>query len=103
MAQENQEGKDDFQLDQERQRMGVDFLALNLRYTNPDPEEDGELDFDATGAGTDPDEAYNTFGVSFLFPWWPPARFVCSPVPVFGTDRRTPRWYPTLGEVAMQP
>ena len=68
---------DDFQLDQERQRAvirikerrakAVDFLALNLRYANPDPDEEGEFDLDAAGVEIDLDEPYNIFDVSFFF------------------------------------
>jgi len=64
---------DDFQLDQERQRAvirikerrakAVDFLALNLRYANPDPDEEGEFDLDAAGVEIDLDEPYNIFDV----------------------------------------
>lgn len=71
---------DDFQLDQERQRAvirikerrakAIDFLALNLRYANPDPDEDGEFDLDAAGVEIDLDEPYNIFDVGFLFPEW---------------------------------
>jgi hypothetical protein len=81
---------DDFQLDQERQRAvirikerrakAVDFLALNLRYANPDPDEDGEdgeFDLDAAGVEIDLDEPYNIFDVSFPFPWRPD--FACLP------------------------
>ena len=66
--------KDDgFQLDQEQQRAvimikerrakAVDFLALNLRYANPDPEEDSGFDLDAAGVEIDLDEPYNIFDV----------------------------------------
>jgi hypothetical protein len=64
---------DDFQLDQERQRAvirikerrakAVDFLALNLRYANPDEDEDNEFDLDAAGVEIDLDEPYNIFDV----------------------------------------
>lgn len=76
---------DDFQLDQERQRAiirikerrakAVDFLALNLRYGNPDPNEDSEFDLDAVGVEIDLDEPYNIFDVGIFFRWcqW----FVC--------------------------
>lgn len=70
---------DDFQLDQERQRAvirikerrakAVDFLALNLRYGNPDPSEDSEFDLDAAGVEIDLDEPYNIFDVGFFFHW----------------------------------
>lgn len=80
---------DNFQLDQERQRAvirvkekrakAVDFLALNLRYANPDPDEDGEFDLDAAGVEIDLDEPYNIFDVSFSFPRWPEP--VCLPYP----------------------
>ena len=78
---------DDFQLDQERQRAvirikerrakAVDFLALNLRYANPDPEEDSEFDLDAAGVEIDLDEPYNIFDVRFLSSWW--LEFACLP------------------------
>ena len=68
---------DDFQLDQERQRAiirikerrakAIDFLALNLRYANPDPGDDSEFDLDAAGVEIDLDEPYNIFDVGFLF------------------------------------
>ena len=67
---------DDFQLDQERQRAiirikerrakAVDFLALNLRYANPDSDEDNEFDLDAAGVEIDLDEPYNIFDVGFV-------------------------------------
>jgi hypothetical protein len=67
----------DFRLDQERQRAvirikerrakAIDFLALNLRYANPDPDEDGEFDLDAAGVEIDLDEPYNIFDVRFPF------------------------------------
>ena len=66
-----------FRLDQERQRAvirikerrakAIDFLALNLRYANPDPDEDGEFDLDAAGVEIDLDEPYNIFDVRFPF------------------------------------
>ena len=66
----------DFQLDQERQRAvirikerrakAIDFLALNLRYADPDPSEDSEFDLDAAGVEIDLDEPYNIFDVGFL-------------------------------------
>jgi hypothetical protein len=69
---------DDFQLDQERQRAiirikerrakAIDFLAVNLRYANPDPDDDSEFDLDAAGVEIDLDEPYNIFDVGFLFP-----------------------------------
>jgi hypothetical protein len=62
----------DFQLDQERRRAAirimekrakaVDFLALNLRYVNPVPEEDEEIN-DAE-LEIDLDEPYNILDVS---------------------------------------
>lgn len=71
---------DDFQLDQERQRAiirikerrakAVDFLALNLRYGNPDPNEDGEFDLDAAGVEIDLDEPYSIFDVGLSFHLW---------------------------------
>ncbi|TFY80751.1 hypothetical protein EWM64_g3261 [Hericium alpestre] len=60
----------DFQLEQERRRAAIrirekrakaiDFLALNLRYINPDEEEEEELGDDA-GLEIDIDEPYNIF------------------------------------------
>ena len=70
---------DDFQLDQEQQRAiirikerrakAIDFLALNLRYGNPDPNEDSQFDLDAAGVEIDLDEPYNIFDVGFFFHW----------------------------------
>ena len=79
----------DFQLDQELQRAitrikerrarAVDLLALNLRYGNLDPNEDGEFDLNAAGMEIDLDELYNIFDVSLSFHWW--QGFMCSPAP----------------------
>lgn len=69
----------DFQLEQERARAlirikekrakAIDFLAVNLRYANPNQEEDEEFDLDAAGVEIDLDEPYIIFDVSmFLYP-----------------------------------
>lgn len=64
----------DFQLEQERRRAGIrlkerrakaiDFLALNLKFANPDPvEEDDGLGLDEVGLEIDFDEPYVIFDV----------------------------------------
>lgn len=63
----------DFQLEQERARAlirikekrakAIDFLAVNLRYANPNQDEDEEFDLDAAGVEIDLDEPYIIFDV----------------------------------------
>jgi hypothetical protein len=87
---------DDFQLDQERQRAiirikerrakAVDFLALNLRYANPDPEEDHEFDLDAAGVEIDLDEPYNIFDVGFFLLVTRAYVLTTSPEPITAAD-----------------
>lgn len=87
---------DDFQLDQERQRAiirikerrakAVDFLALNLRYGNPDPNEDSEFDLDAAGVEIDLDEPYNIFDVGFFFVGGKGYVLTTSPEPITTAD-----------------
>ena len=80
---------DDFQLDQEQQRAitrikerrarAVGLLALNLCYSNLDPNEDGEFDLNVASMEIDLHEPYNIFDVSLPFHQW--QGFVCSPAP----------------------
>lgn len=66
----------DFQLEQERRRAAIrikekrakaiDFLALNLRYVNPDDQEEEEAGVDEAGLEIDLEEPYNIFDVSVL-------------------------------------
>lgn len=67
----------DFQLEQERRRAtirikekrakAVDFLALNLKYVNPPPEDkDDAHEDDDAGLEIDLDEPYNIFDVSTI-------------------------------------
>lgn len=65
----------DFQLDQERKRSiirlkerrakAIDFLSLNLKYVNPNPEEEDD-GLDAAGLDIDLDEPYNIMDVSAI-------------------------------------
>jgi Conserved mid region of cactin len=66
----------DFQLEQERKRSiirlkerrakAIDFLSLNLKYANPQGEEEEEDGLDAAGLDIDLDEPYNILDVSVL-------------------------------------
>ena len=88
---------DDFRLDQRRQRTvirikerrakAVDFLSLNLRYANPDSEEDAN--------STSTNQTTSSMWVSY-FPGGQVRVFTVSLEPVSGTGRHTPQGYPTL-------
>ena len=80
---------DNSQLNQEQQRAitrikerkarAVYLLALNLHYSNLDPNKGGKFDLNAASMEIDLDEPYNIFDVGFSFHWW--QGFVCSPAP----------------------
>ena len=80
---------DNSQLNQEQQRAitrikerkarAVYLLAVNLCYSNLDPNKGGEFDLNAASMEIDLDEPYNIFYVGFSFHWW--QGLVCSPAP----------------------